>query len=555
MTHVQPRLVVALVVLLSLLVIGTSLDSQRSLAVHGPVATVQLGPGVREAAGSSSSLGVIVTLRQPSALRSPSIDVPRLRSQVASAQTKLLSGVPASEFVATRRYAAVPAVAGRVTPYGLQALQARSDIAQVALDGVGDAGMNLTVPMIHANETFDSGVTGAGEIVAVIDTGIDTDHPDLSDSIAYEKCFLTGGGCPSEPHVAEDDHGHGTNVAGIITSNGTVAPRGVAPNAQIAAYKVLNASASGLFSDWLAALDDIIANHPEVDFINMSLQSGFACPSMALDVAVTTLHQQGIGTFIAAGNHGTKTAFTIPACLTDSISVGAVYDSNIGTSPSLKSGCSTPHLATTAADIVACWSDSSPDLDLLAPGAAVTSTGRTGTTSTFRGTSQAAPHAAAVAALLKEELPGLSLDDIVSRMKSTGTVLTDDLADDDPDTNRQTPRIDARVALLTDDNADYDGDGCTNGQEFGANQDQGGQRNPLWPWDYMDPTGDGMNRVDDVLAVLDQYFIDQGEPGYTNTTDRTYVGPHPWSLGAPNGMQRIDDVIAAVTQYFADCGS
>lgn len=552
MTHVPPRLVAALVVLLSLLVIGTSLDSQRGQAVYRSAAAAQLGPGVRDAAATTSSLGVIVTLRQPSALRSPSIDVARLRSQVASAQTKLLSGVPAPDFVATRRYAAVPAVAGRVTPDGLQALQARSDVAQVALDGIGDAGLAQSVPLIHANETFNAGVTGAGEIVAVIDTGIDTDHVDLSDSIAYEGCFLTGGGCPPAPHVAEDDHGHGTNVAGIITSNGTVAPRGVAPDARIAAYKVLDASGSGLFSDWLAALDDIIANHPEVDFVNMSLQSSFECPHMALDTAVTTLHQQGIGTFISAGNHGTKNALTIPACLTDGIIVGAVYDSNIGPSPSLKSSCTD---SSTNADVVACWSDSSPDLDLLAPGAYVTSTGRTGATSTYSGTSQAAPHAAAVAALLRAERPDLSLDDIVSRMKSTGTVLTDDLDDSDPDTKRQTPRIDARVALLTDDNADYDGDGCTNGREFGTDPTQGGQRNPLWPWDYMNPTGDGMNRLDDVLAVVNQYFIDQGDPGYTNTTDRTYVGPHPWSLGAPNGTQRLDDVIAAISQYLADCGS
>jgi subtilisin family serine protease len=549
MTHVPPRpLIIALGVLVSLLLIAQPVDSHQGLAASSPA--TKLGPGVRQAADSAPNIGVIVTLRQPSALRGPRIDVQSLRSQVASAQGKLLFGVPASEFVPTRRYTAVPAVAGRVTADGLRALEARSDVAQVALDGVGDAGLAQSVPLIHADETFDAGVTGAGEVVAVIDTGVDTDHVDLADSIAYEKCFLTGGGCPAAPHVAEDDHGHGTNVAGIITSNGTVAPRGVAPDAQIAAYKVLNASGSGLFSDWLAALDDIIANHPEVDFVNMSLQSSFACPSMALDTAVTTLHQQGIGTFIAAGNHGTKNELTIPACLTDAITVGAVYDSDIGSSPSLKSSCTD---SSTAVDVVACWSDSSPDLDLLAPGAYVTSTGRTGGTSNYLGTSQAAPHAAAVAALVKQSLPSLSLDDIVSRMKSTGTVITDDLDDGDPATNRQTPRIDARVALLTDDNADYDGDGCTNGQEYGLGKNDGGQRNPLWRWDYMNPTGDGENRIDDVLAVVDQYFIDQGDPGYTDTTDRTYIGPYPWSLGAPNGMQRIDDVIAAVSQYFADC--
>ena len=476
MTHPLTRLLtLALGALISLLLLATSLETQRGLAIHSPATRAQLGPGVLEAAGSGESIAVIVTLRQPSALRSPSIDVPRLRSQVASVQTQLLSDVPASEFVLARRYAAVPAVAGTVTPAGLRVLQARPDVAHVALDGVGDAGMNLTIPLIHADETFDAGVTGVGVIVAVIDTGIDTDHADLSDSIAYEKCFLIGGGCPALPHVAEDNHGHGTNVAGIITSNGTIAPRGVAPDAQIAAYKVLTADGTGSFSDWLAALDDIIANHPEVDFINMSLQSDVGCsPNHGLNTAVTTLRQMGIGTFIASGNHGTKNTFTIPSCLTGAITVGAVYDSVVISSSALKSNapptvrCTSAQLATTGADIVPCWSDSSPDLDLLAPGVFVTSTGRTGGTSTYQGTSQASPHAAAVAALMKQAMPGLSLDEIVSRMKSTGTVITDNLADADPSTQRQTPRIDARVALLTDDTADYDGDGCTNGQEYGT---------------------------------------------------------------------------------------
>ncbi len=552
MTYRLPSiLVLAIAALLFSLIAGTSFDSRAGRAADGGTQPSKLGPGVGEAIGSSQSVAVIVALREPSTLRGLRIDVPRLRWQVAAAQTDMLAGVPVPEFVPTRRYAAVPAIAGRVTLDGLAALEARSDVTQIALDGVGDAGMALSVPMIHADQTYAAGVRGAGQIVAVLDTGIDTTHADLADSIAYERCFLISGGCPAMPHVAEDDQGHGTNVSGVITSNGTIAPRGVAPDAQIAAYKVLNASGFGSFSDWLAALDDIIANHPEVDFVNMSLQSSAPCPIEPLDVAIETLHQMGIGTFMASGNHGTKDTFTVPACLSKAFTVGAVYDSNIGASPSLKASCSD---TSTAADVVACWSDSSPELDLLAPGAYITSTGQTGAGSTYLGTSQAAPHAAALAALVKEVLPGLSVDDIVRRMQLTGTIITDDLADSDPDTERQTPRIDARVALLTDDNADYDSDGCTNGQEFGVNETAGGLRNPLWEWDYMNPTGDGENRVDDVLATLDQYFVDEGEPGYTNATDRTYVGPYGWSLGAPNGTQRINDVIGALTQYFHDCG-
>ena len=550
MPSLSPRLfVAALAACTSLVLVATSIDSRGSLAGSKSTASARIGPGVQQAFESEPDVGVIVTLRQPAALRGRQVDVHSLRSQVASAQDQLLAGVPAPEFRTTRRYAAVPALAGRVSAEGLKALEEQPEVVAVQLDGEGTIALNQSVPLIHADEVQATGLTGAGIVVAVIDTGIDTDHPDLMDSIAYERCYLTAGGCPPEPHPAEDNQGHGTNVSGIITSNGTVAPRGVARDAQIAAYKVLNSSGNGVESDWLAALDDIIANHPEMDFINMSLQSSAPCPDTALETAVSTLRKQGVGTFIASGNHGTKNSFTVPSCITEGISVGAAYDSNIG---SLTwSGVCTD--TTTAADQVACWSDSSADLDLLGPGAYITSTGRNGFTSTFRGTSQATPHAAAVAALLKQAIPGLSVDDIEARLKATGTMLADDLDDGDGNTSRRTPRVDARVALLTDDSADFDGDGCTNGQEFGTDPGLGGRRNPLSPWDYMDPTGDGMNRIDDVLAVIGRYHIDAGNPDYREATDRTAVGPYPWSLGPPNGEQRIDDVLNALTQYFHDC--
>jgi hypothetical protein len=100
---------------------------------------------------------------------------------------------------------------------------------------------------------------------------------------------------------------------------------------------------------------------------------------------------------------------------------------------------------------------------------------------------------------------------------------------------------------------DADGDGCTNGQELSADQTDGGQRDPYNPWDYFEPTGNGLNRIDDVVVVLQQYFEDNPQPGYTMTTDRSFLGPNLWSLGPPDGIQRIDDVIDSLAQYFHDC--
>ncbi len=109
---------------------------------------------------------------------------------------------------------------------------------------------------------------------------------------------------------------------------------------------------------------------------------------------------------------------------------------------------------------------------------------------------------------------------------------------------------------------DIDGDGCPNVRElvtgFGA-QNSGGNRDPFNPWDYFDavkgPDDTGIVRINDIVAVVDQYFIDAGNPSYTTATDRSGpIGPYDWSLGPPDGVERIDDVVDEVNQYFHDCG-
>jgi hypothetical protein len=101
--------------------------------------------------------------------------------------------------------------------------------------------------------------------------------------------------------------------------------------------------------------------------------------------------------------------------------------------------------------------------------------------------------------------------------------------------------------------ADGDGDGCPDVSEDWSAEQSGGLRNFLNPYDYFNPSGDGQNRMDDVMLVLGQYFIDAGDPAYTESTDRTLIGPDPWNLGPPDGRQRVDDVVHALNQYFHDC--
>ena len=112
--------------------------------------------------------------------------------------------------------------------------------------------------------------------------------------------------------------------------------------------------------------------------------------------------------------------------------------------------------------------------------------------------------------------------------------------------------------------SDTDGDSCEDVKELSGTvntsgvltgQGAGGWRDPLNRYDYLNPTGDGLNRVDDILAIVNQYFVDDppNNPDLTSLTDRTALKPEAWNLGKPNGQQRVDDILAAVKQYFHDC--
>lgn len=100
---------------------------------------------------------------------------------------------------------------------------------------------------------------------------------------------------------------------------------------------------------------------------------------------------------------------------------------------------------------------------------------------------------------------------------------------------------------------DTDGDGCTDEQENGTDETAGGQRDYKNPWDYFNPTGDGRNRIDDILAVVNRYFLHEGQEGYDEKYDRTYLGPNDWNLGPPDGQILVDDILHSVHSYFHDC--
>jgi subtilisin family serine protease len=417
----------------------------------GSAHAADVGANVVEALRLRPRVRVIVALREPT------VPVARLslrNEEVHGVQGRVLDRLHASDFVLTHRWESLNAFAGEVTLAGLRTLMEDPDVLMVDEDPIAYMDLAETAALIRVDQVRGAGTTGKGVVVAVLDTGVDTHHADIRDGLAAEQCFCTSPGgagcCPngtteqSGAGAAEDDNGHGTNVTGIITSDGRVAPVGIAPDSMVVAVKVLDRTGAGTSTSILSGLDFVINKHPEVKVVNLSLGLGnlFAgsCDSAAsfttaFAAAVNTLRGRGATFFASSGNNGSSSQIAVPACIGNAIAVGAVYKGDVGT---ITFGCTD---ATTAADRVACFSNSDSQVDVLAPGAPVTSAGIGGGISTFVGTSQACPVAAGVAALILSAHPGLSPDAVEAAMKNTGVTITD------PKNGLSFRRIDAKAAV------------------------------------------------------------------------------------------------------------
>ncbi len=225
-----------------LLVLGAlfGLGAEGSLAQSADV-DAKVGEPVLLELARSERVRVIVALRQPRALASSRIAATR------AVREGILSRLgPESGFRATTRWDAVSAVSGFATSGGLDRLRRDRDVLRVDLDAGGRGTDAESLPLVRGDAAHAAGLTGRGVTVAVLDSGIDRAHPDLADALVGEHCVVVPNGCPNGANEqdgtgsAADDNGHGTNVAGIVVSNGSVAPIGVAPDAAVVSVKVLD---------------------------------------------------------------------------------------------------------------------------------------------------------------------------------------------------------------------------------------------------------------------------------------------------------------------------
>lgn len=332
----------------------------------------------------------------------------------------------------TRRFTLAPAMAVSAGPEALRALQRDPHVRAIEVDEGGSGLLLEAEPLIGLDAVKGDGYTGAGVTVAIVDSGVDTSHPDLAGRIVDEACFCASGCCPgggttqTGPGSADDDNGHGTHVAGAIASQGGNSPQGGAPGANIVAVKVLDLNLNFCcMSDVIDALDWIAENHPEVRLVNLSLGANSLwsgdCDGVysVLTASISALRQNGTLVIAASGNDNVSTAMRSPACISNVLSVGAVWDADVGPQSEY---CSDP---ITAADQIACYSDASTTTDLLAPGGVIVSTWPGGGTHALSGTSHAAPMVTACAATLLEANPNLTPAQLELLLESTGKPLLD----------------------------------------------------------------------------------------------------------------------------------
>ncbi len=406
----------------------------------------KIGEGVLETLQAEGEVNVVIAIKEPLSVaafnsRAPQVSLATLRNDIAELQGGVLSSLEVSDYVEKFTYKAIPALALKImTESGLAKLAENPNVVRIDLDVGGTGSLANSVPLIEADRMHALGFTGNGVVVAVLDSGLDTDHNDLADDLIHQECFLDDDGtidgvglCPngsdrqSGAGAAEDGIGHGTMVTGIITSRGTVSSVGVAPNAQIVSIKVTdNTPPAGVFyffSEIVAALDFIINNRPDVDVINMSLGTSalFAghCDNstaynMAGAAAINTLRANGVITFAISHNQGSATQMTSPGCLSNVVSVGATDNS----------------------DNVWAFTNSNASLDIMAPGVNITSTGLANGIATDSGTSFASPHAAGCAALLIEAGVATTPNQIETFLESSPVQVTD------PKNGLTFPRID-----------------------------------------------------------------------------------------------------------------
>jgi thermitase len=246
---------------------------------------------------------------------------------------------------------------------------------------------------IQANLAWDIHTGGSNATIAIVDTGVDIQHPDLSGKIVAGYDYV------NNDTNADDDQGHGTHCAGIATasSNNGINGAGVSWGAKIMPVKVLNSAGSGTTSAIINGVN--FAKNNGAHVISMSLGGG--AYTQAFQDAITSAWNAGVVVVAAAGNNG-NTVVQYPANYANVISVAS----------------------TTSTDAKSSFSTYGTWVDVAAPGSSIYSTANGGGMTTMSGTSMATPVVAGLAGLLRTKNTTASAAAIRDRIFTTSDAIS-----------------------------------------------------------------------------------------------------------------------------------
>ena len=394
---------------------------------------------------------------------------------ILNKKSEVLNKISEDDFLPYNIYEDTLWAFGKVNKVGLDRLVKDESVVKIYKPSYAYPLLTESVPLINSTHIWGKqllgiNITGSGQVICIVDSGVNASHPDLNSKVIYQVCFcnISGVGCcpngQANDTSALDEYGHGTRVAGVITANGNLL--GVAPDSKIVAVRVTNSTGGASETSFADGIRWCKQNKETYNITIISISYGLYksyssfCDDEALSREINdAVYNYSLFVSVASGNLGNKTSVSVPACASYATSVGATYDGWYSLWAWGQANCSDGYGTKYG---ICCGSNRGEILSLLSPGCEINSTNNNGDYYADCGTSFSAPHVAGAAALfiqyekLKNNRTPTPIE-IRQRFMDTGELIFDNYnsTNSGNGSGLTFPRIDVYAAIFPIDVYDF----------------------------------------------------------------------------------------------------